>query len=154
MTMKRQTLRAGLLVIAALAAPSASAAGDPPGDERQDDRRAIGALSYRVHCLNCHGSSGSGDGPMAELLKIVPADLSRLAERNGGEFPTEHVYRAIDGRQEIEGHGSRQMPVWGLGFQDPGRDADQEAAVRDKILDVIAYLKTLQIEGVETEDDS
>ncbi len=136
---------AALLVITALGQcfvwPGAIFAGGERGDA---DRRVLGARSYRVHCLNCHGTSGTGDGPMAELLKIVPSDLTRLAARNDGEFPAERVYQTIDGRQEISGHGSRRMPVWGIGFQDLGRDADQEAAVRDKILDLVAYLKTLQ----------
>ncbi len=124
----------------------------PQAAEPGEDRLVLGALSYRIHCLNCHGSSGTGDGPMAELLKIVPADLTLLAERHG-EFPAEHVYRSIDGRQEIAAHGPRQMPIWGIGFQDPGRDTDQEGAVRDKILDLVAYVETLQIENdVEPRD--
>ncbi len=133
---------AGLLILA-LAGPVFGQNGGNAGEPSQD-RTVLGALSYRIHCLNCHGSSGTGDGPMAELLKIAPADLTRLAAEHGGEFPTERVYRAIDGRQEIAGHGARQMPVWGIGFQDLGRDDDQEAAVRDKILDLIAYLQSLQ----------
>ncbi len=134
---------ASLLLIVALVVP-ASTRGAEPDAEPEPDRAVLGALSFRLHCLNCHGSSGTGDGPMAELLKIVPADLTRLAVEHGGEFPTERVYRTIDGRQEIAAHGSRQMPVWGIGLQDLGRDDDQEAAVRDKILDLIAYLETLQ----------
>ncbi len=115
------------------------------GGETPEDRETLGAVSYRVHCQNCHGRSGAGDGPMAELLKIVPADLTLLAARSDGEFPAEQVYQAIDGRQEIAAHGTRQMPVWGLGFQDIGRDSDQEDAVRNKILDLVAYVKTLQV---------
>ncbi len=134
---------AGLLMIAALAGPISAQSGE--GDaEPEQDRAVLGALSYRIHCLNCHGSSGTGDGPMAELLKIAPADLSRLAEDNDGEFPGEQVYRAIDGREALASHGSREMPVWGIGFQEMGRDSDQEETVRDKILDLVAYLETVQ----------
>ncbi len=138
-------IQAALLVIAFLPSPMFGGEGPPPA-KPPESREVLGALSYRIHCLNCHGSAGTGNGPMAELLKIVPADLTRLAARHGGEFPAEDVYRAIDGRQEISGHGSRKMPVWGIGFQDPGRDADQEKAVRNKILDLVAYLETLQVE--------
>ncbi len=144
------TRYAGLLVIAALASPIFGS-GDADAENRQD-RAVLGALSYKIHCLNCHGSSGTGDGPMAELLKIVPADLTRLAAEHGGEFPAERVYRAIDGRQEIAGHGSRQMPVWGIGFQDLGRDNDQEAAVREKILDLVSYLRSLQADRAKKSD--
>ncbi len=146
-------LQAGLLCLALLATPIFAGDG-PETAEPAESREVLGALSYRIHCLNCHGSSGTGNGPMAELLKIVPADLTRLAERHDGEFPAEHIYRTIDGRQEITGHGSRQMPVWGIGFQDLGRDADQEEVVRNKILDLVSYLKTLQVEepAIEPQD--
>ncbi len=133
--------------LATVLAPHAVLGGEPP-----EDRETLGALSYRIHCLNCHGRSGTGDGPMAELFEIAPADLTLLAAGNDGEFPAERVYRAIDGRQEIAAHGTRQMPVWGLGFQDMGRDSDQEDAVRNKILDLVAYLKTLQVSD-ETRDE-
>lgn len=139
-----------LACYAALLAPSvaavpAQAQGLEKADESRQERVVLGALSYRVHCLNCHGSSGNGQGPMAELLKITPADLTRLAENNDGEFPSDKIYRTIDGREEIAAHGSRQMPIWGIGFQIPGRDSDQEEAVRAKILDLVAYLETLQV---------
>lgn len=138
-------VRAALLVIVLLTSPVSGGEGSGTTEPRES-REVLGALSYRVHCLNCHGSAGTGNGPMAELLKIVPADLTRLAERHDGEFPAEHVYRTIDGREEIAAHGTRQMPVWGIGFQDLGRDTDQEEVVRDKILDLVAYLETLQAE--------
>ena len=133
------TLWAALL----LAAPGLTARAEGPEGERV----RLGAVSYRIHCQNCHGGGGTGDGPMAELLKISPTDLTRLAEKNGGELPRERIYRAIDGRDEIASHGSRQMPVWGIGFQDPGRATDQEGPVRAKILDLVAYLETLQAGG-------
>ncbi len=145
MTKRGIHLRVGLLAAVLLPLPVLADSGSEI--EAAEDRRVLGALSYRIHCMNCHGSSGTGDGPMAELLKIVPTDLTRLAQRHDGEFPTESVYRAIDGRQEIAAHGTRQMPVWGIGFQDPGRDSDQEEAVRAKILDLVAYLESLQVEG-------
>ncbi len=145
------TRYAGLLVILVLGFPMAAQCGENDGESLQD-RTVLGALSYRIHCLNCHGSSGTGDGPMADLLKIVPADLARLAAENGGEFPAERVYQAIDGRQEIVAHGTREMPVWGIGFQDLGRDDDQEAAVHDKILDLVSFLRSLQI-GIDDKDE-
>ena len=139
-------IQAALLVIVLLA-PPVSGGDSPETAEPQEDRDALGALSYRVHCLNCHGNAGTGNGPMAELLKIAPTDLTRLTERHSGEFPAEHVYRTIDGREEIAAHGTRQMPVWGIGFQDLGRDTDQEEVVRHKILDLVAYVETLQVEA-------
>ncbi len=53
----------------------------------------------------------------------------------------------IDGRTEVKAHGSREMPIWGFSFQDPGRTDDQETEVRERILDLVEYLKTIQVEG-------
>jgi mono/diheme cytochrome c family protein len=41
------------------------------------------ALS-KAYCASCHGADGKGDGPMAKSLKVKPADLTRIAARNGG----------------------------------------------------------------------
>jgi mono/diheme cytochrome c family protein len=68
---------------------------------------------FREYCASCHGAEGKGDGPAAKALKTVPADLTRISERNGGKFPTAKVRRYIEGLDEIPAHGSREMPVWG-----------------------------------------
>ena len=158
-TMTRQSDRAhclilcaGLLLTTLVGSVFGQSQGEKRGADPDGERIVLGALSYRIHCLNCHGDAGAGNGPMARLLKIVPADLARLSVENGGEFPTEQVYRTIDGRDDVRAHGSREMPVWGISFQDLGRDSDQEEKVRNKILDLIAYLRTLQVGGEETED--
>ena len=41
-------------------------------------------------------------------------------------------------------HGPSDMPVWGLSFQDPGKDTNQEPMVEARIRDLVAYLATLQ----------
>ncbi|MEE8526862.1 MAG: hypothetical protein V3T72_23250, partial [Thermoanaerobaculia bacterium] len=113
-------------------------------DQERIDR---GRISYRTYCSNCHGDGGRGDGKVADLLKVPPADLSRLSEEHGGSFPADLVYRAIDGREEHRGHGRREMPVWGIGFQDPGRDSDQEEEVRQRILDLVSFIGSIQEHG-------
>jgi mono/diheme cytochrome c family protein len=110
-------------------------------------RVARGRLAYGIHCASCHGDRGGGDGPMAGLLKIPPADLTRLAARGGGRFPAAGVYASIDGRQEISGHGPGSMPVWGLSFQTRGLDAPQEEEVRGRIQDIVAFLESIQERG-------
>lgn len=110
----------------------------------RSERIARGELSYRVHCASCHGSGGQGDGSMAEYLKVEPADLTRLSRENQGVFPAERVYSSIDGRREVRGHGPSGMPVWGLTFQTSGRDSDQEKEVRERILDLMSYLESIQ----------
>ena len=108
------------------------------------DRISRGELAYRVHCASCHGSGGQGNGALAEQLKVEPADLTRLSRDNQGVFPADRVYSAIDGRREVRGHGPNSMPVWGLTFQTAGRDSDQEKEVRERILDLMSYLESIQ----------
>ena len=128
----------------ALALVLLPALGRPAQEPAKTDRAATGRLSFRVHCASCHGEGGKGDGPMAKVLKIQPADLTRLALSHQGRFPRDEVYNAIDGRREVTGHGPTGMPVWGATFQDRGQDRPQEREVREKILDLLAYLESIQ----------
>ena len=114
------------------------------GAESESEGAARGQVTYRIYCMNCHGSAGQGDGPLAELLKVAPTDLPRLALENKGEFAADEVHRAVDGRDEVRAHGSREMPVWGIGLQDRNRDADQEVEVRERITDLVAFLESIQ----------
>ena len=102
-----------------------------------------GKRLYEFHCQSCHGETGRGDGPTADVLTVKPVNLTRLARRNGGEFPLERVVRSIDGRERAPAHGSA-MPVWGLDFQDPSSDVYQEGEVKRRIDNIIEYLKTIQ----------
>ncbi len=131
----------GALALALLALP---ALGRPAEEPVKTDRTAAGRLSYRVHCASCHGEQGRGDGPMVKALKVQPADLTRLARSHQGRFPREEVYNAIDGRREVLGHGPGTMPVWGATFQERGSDRPQEREVREKILDLLTYLESIQ----------
>lgn len=146
----RKRTREGLEIIALLglaslvAAFSLSQGAGPAPTAEQKGRIEQGGRTYRVYCASCHGASATGDGPMAEALKVRPADLTRISERNGGTFSAGAVASAIDGRFEIRGHGPSSMPVWGLSFQEAGRDSDQEQAVREKIADLVAYLESVQ----------
>jgi hypothetical protein len=119
-------------------------AGTGPVRAEEHRPHATGELLYRIYCLNCHGESGKGDGPMARILRVKPADLRRIRSRNGGAFPTDEVHRTIDGRQAVDGHGSREMPLWGLVFQQADLDASQEEEVRARIAALIEHLESLQ----------
>jgi mono/diheme cytochrome c family protein len=146
----KNAVGAGLLVGALALVPvlpaldrQATGRGEPAGTAKPE-RIALGRLSYRIHCASCHGEAGRGHGPMAEYLKIPPTDLTRLALSRQGRFPRAEVYDAIDGRREVRGHGPSSMPVWGATFQDRGRDTPQEREVREQILDLVAYVESIQ----------
>ena len=141
----RGALEVGLVAALSLIATGIVVA-QPESETPQDSKRvARGKVSYDTFCGACHGESGRGDGSVAETLEGPPADLTSIARRNGGEFPRKEVTRTIDGRKEVRGHGSREMPVWGLDFQDPERTARQETDVRKRIDDLVAYLESLQV---------
>lgn len=103
-----------------------------------------GSVSYQRYCSNCHGAKAKGDGQIARLLKVQPADLTQLSVNNGGEFPEEEVRQTIDGRKGALGHGPREMPIWGQVFLDGGEGPEAEAKVRTKIDELVAYLKGIQ----------
>lgn len=138
----RQLLGLAALTAAAVLLLGASAA--VAGDEPPAEGAERGALLYRIHCSNCHGPEGRGDGAMADVLTVAPADLTRLAVDAAGTLPRERIRSAIDGRRAVRGHGRREMPVWGLGFQELGKDSDQEAEVQARLDDLVVYLGTLQ----------
>jgi mono/diheme cytochrome c family protein len=116
------------------------------GREKYDVKAAeTGAGIYRTHCATCHGTVGKGDGPMAPQLRIAPPDLTLLARRNGGKFSFEKVYRIIDGRDPVPGHGGGDMPVWGDAFLE-AREGYSEEKVKERITQVVHYVASIQAE--------
>lgn len=107
-----------------------------------------GKGEYLNSCAMCHGEAGEGDGPLARDLYKAPADLTRLSERNGGEFPYWLVFATIDGRHAANQLDYRDMPVWGERFLDG--DARKygpkggEAVTTERILQLADYVQSLQ----------
>lgn len=102
----------------------------------------LGSRLFRTHCASCHGVSARGDGPLAEHLRHLPPDLTQFTSRNGGVFPSERVYRIIDGRG-VPSHGDREMPVWGDVFQTTG-GGSTEGSVKARIEAIVRYLEGIQ----------
>lgn len=71
-----------------------------PQEESHDAK-----ADYADYCAGCHGPSGKGDGPLAADLAKKPADLSLLAQRNKGSFPTTKVMAQIWGYTGKKGDG-------------------------------------------------
>lgn len=80
------------------------------------DGRVAGRALYDQYCVSCHGADGTGNGPAAAGLARRPADLTRIAERNGGAFPMVKAMSQIDGYTRRNDHGSA-MPELGAALQ-------------------------------------
>jgi hypothetical protein len=113
-------------------------------------------LDFRRYCAQCHGMSGTGDGPVAAALKKKPANLTLLAKNNGGVFPEKEVRDFIDGTKTSAAHGTRAMPIWGDAFRmrsgaasgaggimGPGLTQTQ---VDSKINGLVNYVKSIQVQ--------
>jgi len=106
----------------------------------------MGKPVFARYCTSCHGVEARGDGPSASALRVPPADLTRIAQRRQGEFPTAEVGRFIDGRFDLPSHGTRDMPIWGTrlahDIPEPGLG---EEVVRGQIFVLLEYLKSIQV---------
>ena len=107
---------------------------------------AGGEIEYQNYCAICHGVDGRGYGIMAKFLTVQPSDLTQMAKKNAGGFPFWKVYRTIDGREEVRGHGTRDMPVWGARFRADakGDDAGSRSQIAGRILSLVFYLQHIQ----------
>ena len=107
----------------------------------------LGKWEYDWHCAVCHGSSGAGEGPYSGFLTKTIPSLTTLSKRNGGVFPFDRVYETIDGRQEVQAHGTRDMPIWGRDFSAMsirGPYYNDEELAHAKILALTEYIYRLQ----------
>lgn len=111
------------------------------------DPVARGRMTYEASCMSCHGASGQGDGEVASELETRPADLTRISLNHGGSFPVDAVYQMIDGRREVEAHGSREMPVWGNVWNERDGAPIPEEEVQARINELVEYIRTLQVNG-------
>jgi mono/diheme cytochrome c family protein len=101
-----------------------------------------GQVVYKQFCAACHGADAKGNGPTAATLKTMPPDLTTLAKRNMGKFPTEYVSNILRFGPGPSAHGSSDMPTWGPIFQLV--DKSNERAVQQRIKNIIDYLVSLQ----------
>jgi len=104
---------------------------------------ASGAEMYKEYCASCHGLTGKGDGPAALALKSHPADLTTIARRNNGKFPTLRIQATLDGKASVAAHGSSDMPVWGPIFRQL-TPADS-AKVMQRTVNLTKHLESIQV---------
>jgi mono/diheme cytochrome c family protein len=87
-----------------------------------------GHRNYILRCQGCHGASGRGNGPGAEVLDVVPADFTRDTLLAARDF--EAAFQKVrTGGGGV--HGS-SMPAWGVMFND------------GDVWDLVAYISTFQ----------
>jgi mono/diheme cytochrome c family protein len=120
---------------------------DTRAQESSTLRDDPGARLFRTHCATCHGATGRGNGPLAEHLRRMPPDLTKLSAGNGGVFPSERVARIIDGR-DVPSHGDREMPVWGDAFS-RSREGGTAEAAKARIDAIVRYLQGIQERAAE-----
>ena len=101
-------------------------------------------IAQMVRKVHTHGRGGKGDGPTAAAFRMRPADLTTIAKRNGGLFPTARVTAVIVGSDDlcIPAHGSIQMPVWGAIF----RALDPTSNNKRRLSQLIRYVEPLQVQ--------
>ena len=100
-----------------------------------------GADLYKAYCASCHGSNAKGHGPVSPVLITQAPDLTTIAKRNGGVFPSQRVRKIIAGVEIIIAHGTREMPIWGPIFHQVEEDRDYGEVRLQKLTD---YLRSLQ----------
>lgn len=109
---------------------------------------ATGQNEFQQYCATCHGQQAKGDGPTAGILSVKPPNLTQLSKKNGGTFPFWEAYATIDGSNEkMQGHGSREMPLWGNRFRAERGSAEMWIhGSRGRILSLVHYLESIQVE--------
>lgn len=140
----RNRLWRGSLVVAALGVVTLLAGGTSASAEQAaTNHAAVGKGLFTTYCASCHGTSARGDGVLADQMRRRPANLTEIRKRNKGVYPQDLVFRIIDGRTKVAGHGGPDMPVWGDAFMRTADTVD-EASVQFRIQALVDYLETVQ----------
>ena len=104
-----------------------------------------GKKLFLTYCVSCHGAEANGDGPVAAVLLIKPADLTMIAKRRSANVSWGEIAKFIDGRTELPAHGRREMPVWGRRFNEEVADTStKEEITRGDLAALVSYLKSIQ----------
>lgn len=122
-------------------------AGPALADETLDQ----GQADFLALCAPCHGADGKSGGPHAADLKKKPADLTSVRARYG-RFPEDRIFETIAGLDMPDGHGTRDMPVWGDVFvsEGVGKSTKIEDAVKAsddasrRIQGLVRYIESIQ----------
>ena len=111
-----------------------TAVSSAPGGSLDHPSSDRGMQVFQAYCVACHGTGGTGNGPMASALVrdfgVRPSDLTAprfLLDENSDEELTEAV---TGGGKAV--HRSVYMPAWGQSLHDR------------QVRDLVAYIRELQ----------
>ena len=108
---------------------------------------ADGQAAFIDHCAGCHGVDADGDGPMAAILSVPPADLTGLAMGNDGVFPLGRVLERVGGQEPVIAHGG-PMPVFGALLDGPSvavaTPDGSEIVTSEALAGIVAWLEEVQ----------
>jgi mono/diheme cytochrome c family protein len=140
--MRLMKLRQLVLLIAAggaLAAFAQTVPENPP----LVIRSVLGRDLFEFYCATCHGRDGKGNGATTAALTVRPPDLTRIARRNGGVFPSARVEAFVAFGRDVAApsHGKADMPVWGPVFR--GLDPS-DTRVKIRIANLVKYIESIQ----------
>ncbi len=105
-----------------------------------------GAAFFAANCTSCHGTGGQGNGPVSGDLNPKPTNLTTLAQRNGGTFPTARALSYIWGDPE-QGHLARVMPQFGGPMADDLVPLEVDGVLTPTpraLAGLLAYLESIQ----------
>lgn len=101
-----------------------------------------GKEMFMSYCASCHGKDAKGHGPAAAALNQPPANLTTLAKRNGGKYPSDRVTSILSGQANLTAHGDQEMPIWGPVFWKMSQGHEEQVHMR--IANLNKYLESLQ----------
>ncbi len=114
---------------------------EEPASASAEAGRAI----YDSQCSQCHGSDGTGGGPIAATLSAPPPDLTALNGRGG--FPWNHFLSQVDGYDRSPGEGD-PMPAFGEDFDGPmipfNTGGRRLTPTPKPLVDLALYVESLQ----------
>lgn len=143
-----RTPRTSVLLLGTLALPLllalAGCRGVPEAEVQHREQIAAGRSSFRAYCAGCHGPEARGNGPAAPAMKITPADLTTISQRNGGTFPTERIFQRIDGYGRTDTTDGLQMLHFGDIWRGDNPTAAERQEVKQRIDELVAFIETLQ----------
>jgi len=106
-----------------------------------------GAEDFAAYCAVCHGAGGKGDGAMGATLARSPADLTGIADRNGGDFPATRMMSKIWGYTGGR-DGGEVMPSFGPLLEGESMPFDGGDGILTptpvRLVQLAEYLKSIQ----------